>query len=340
MSQTSMPTKTPWRINVPNKDKIITLEKPLKEHGDPIAYQHADIPDDYDNWNLAKLDPNGKVFFGGDRASRLPGPGLRQLDFTYLTTVVHIPENYTVDEFHVKFDQVDDGARVYIFNSDHPDGTYDEKADLKYQQRKQETTDLSHLIKAGEDNRIVIVQFDDAPGGNHIRGVEVVINGSTVGQPLETVAAGATSTHAEEHTPDRLLDTTDRPAMVNGKYTFWNSKDPGPPSPDRPEEPDEECWVKLKNLSRVTQIKIRWAGGARATEYNVLTSSDGENWRVVDDITISREIGKDEPVVMEPSIDVIDCDFIGQYVKLHMTEAAGTYQYYSCHYIAPFGISL
>ncbi len=101
------------------------------------------------------------------------------VDFTYFETFVDVPAGSQLEEFTVNFSRVDDGARVYVFNSDYPEGTYAEKADIAYK-GKPVSADISELIKIGDNNRIVIAQFDNCWSENVLRGANVVVNGVKV----------------------------------------------------------------------------------------------------------------------------------------------------------------
>jgi len=137
-------------------------------HGDPGGFQYAMIPptDDAD-WEAAPIDEDGDLCWRLDR-SRLTG-GFMALDFTYFQTSVFIDDASV--PFILRFYQVDDGARAYVFNSAHPDGEYIVGGDARIYASIAET-DISPLFIAGEENRIVIVQFDDSQTENYLK-VEV-----------------------------------------------------------------------------------------------------------------------------------------------------------------------
>ena len=131
------------------------------------------IPNQNDSgWKLATVDHNGKLNFGGNRASKLR-TGRKQVDFTYFETMLNIPVE-AKNEFKLSFTKADDGARVYVFNSRYPEGFF--RGQIKLWEPPV-TKDYKECLVAGEQNRIVIVQFDDAAMGNNLMGGQVLING-------------------------------------------------------------------------------------------------------------------------------------------------------------------
>ena len=167
-------TVSPWQIH---EGKEGTIDFVTKFHGDPDAYQKASIPSATDGgWGTAPTDANGKVNINRRSSLRCN----QQLDFTYFQTSVNIPENSRVDKFTVSYNQADDGARVYIFNSANPQGAFDAAADLQYNKKNTGNVDLKSFVKKGEVNRVVIVQFDDCGGGNTLNGINIEVNGELI----------------------------------------------------------------------------------------------------------------------------------------------------------------
>lgn len=86
-----------------------------KQHGNPVAYSLASIPaKDDKGWEDAPVSADVINF---DESSSVPC--LLAVDFTYFRTFVHIPSGGR-HNLKVKIGYVDDGARMYIFNSKHP----------------------------------------------------------------------------------------------------------------------------------------------------------------------------------------------------------------------------
>lgn len=157
---------SPWRMHEGNENIIL---QDLSHHGDQKAYEFMNIPTKNDSkWEPAPLDDKMAISFGGRTASNIKQP-LKQIDFTYFDTFINIPEGVTIEEFQVSFGQVDDGARAYVFNSKYPDGIY--KGQIKLDE-KPATEDYKSFLISGE-NRIVIVQFDDAPKGNNLKNAQI-----------------------------------------------------------------------------------------------------------------------------------------------------------------------
>jgi len=172
-------TVSPWQMN--KGEGIIEISAEILNgiHGNPTAYALANIPLQNDaDWEVAPVDAEGKISFGGPNASELTGC-FNQLDFTYFQTIVDIPANTELEEVLVKFALVDDGARAYVFNSVSPNGIFLEGGDIKLGDDPV-TDDIKELMKVGEKNRVVIVQFDDCARGNNLHGEEIVVNGVVV----------------------------------------------------------------------------------------------------------------------------------------------------------------
>gem|GEM_PF-916125 len=181
-------TVSPWQIHE-GKEGIVNHANP--KNGDPSAYAKAKIPAQNDNgWKEAPKNSAGNVFI--DRSSTVRCR--EQLDFTYFQTSVSIPANIKVDKFTVSYDKADDGARIYIFNSKFPNGTFDANADLIISNGRDNVgnVDLKAKIASGA-NRIVIVQFDDCADRNSLSGIHVSVNGKEVMPEKTAPTASSTS---------------------------------------------------------------------------------------------------------------------------------------------------
>ncbi|MEM6699025.1 MAG: hypothetical protein AAF599_11550, partial [Bacteroidota bacterium] len=148
-------------------------------HGDPGGFQYAEIPPANDiGWEPAPIDEDGDLCWRLDR-SRLDG-FMTALDFTYFQTTVNVTN--ASEPFILRFFQVDDGARAYVFNSvtlQDPENAFIEGGDARLFAPIAET-DISSLFVEGEENRIIIVQFDDSETANFLK-VEV-IGGEGIGE--------------------------------------------------------------------------------------------------------------------------------------------------------------
>lgn len=165
-------TVTPWRMN--RGGGAINYYIGSGSLGNPAAYSQMNIPATSDaNWTAAPLNAQGAINFS---ETSILSTCRYQLDFTYFETYIDIPEGTVVDELIVSFQQVDDGARAYIFNSAHPNGAFD--GEITINNGVPVSKDYSQFAVAGERNRIVIVQFDSCPVGNNLINAQVEINGS------------------------------------------------------------------------------------------------------------------------------------------------------------------
>ena len=175
-----------WQIHEGNEG-IVNHANPV--NGDRSAYAKAQIPAQNDpGWSEAPKNSAGDVFI--NRRSSLKCR--QQLDFTYFQTTVNVPANTTIHTFNVSYDKADDGARIYIFNSANPNGTFDERADLLFGKNTVGSVDLKSKIVTG-DNRIVIAQFDDCAVGNNLSGIRIKVDGQEI--PVEPVVPATLFEH-------------------------------------------------------------------------------------------------------------------------------------------------
>ncbi|MEM8525738.1 MAG: cadherin-like domain-containing protein [Bacteroidota bacterium] len=184
-------------------------------HGDPGGFQYAIIPaqDDTD-WEAAPIDKDGDLCWRLDRSTL--NTSFTVLDFTYFQTSFFV-ENIN-ESFILRFYQVDDGARAYVFNSVHPEGAYIEGGDARIFASIAEI-DISPLFVAGEENRIVIVQFDDSQTENFLK-VETIseaeLNSCEVdiqGPELFTRLADGSEIALSDLTFDELFLCGDEPSV-------------------------------------------------------------------------------------------------------------------------------
>ena len=175
-------TRTPWQMHrgldrngdgIGNDVIPITLEST----SDPTGFTKMEIPAINDpGWKAPNKDAQGNVFIEEDTQNALKALGCNKgVDFTYFQTLVDIPAGTEVTQFEVTFDQVDDLARIYIFNSSYPDG---KNVGEDVQGGSAATVDLKDVVVAGEANRVVVVQFDSCPVKNNIKNIQIEVNGS------------------------------------------------------------------------------------------------------------------------------------------------------------------
>lgn len=177
-------TISQWEMNLGEGPQQVPPPA-LDFYGAPRGYYYKNIPAIIDaNWVPAPLDGSGKVAFSVP--SQLVGiyGCLTSIDFTYFQISIYIPAGTQINQFTVSFDRVDDGARIYIFNSAYPNGAFVDGADVTYQccgaLPYQVTTNLASLAVAGEVNRIVVVQYDCCKTENNLLGVQINVNGKPI----------------------------------------------------------------------------------------------------------------------------------------------------------------
>ncbi len=158
---------TSWEMNYGDGLKDLVTTQPLGE----AAYSEADIPaEDDSEWEPA-TDPD---VIGFNEKSKVGGNCGRKVDYTYFQTLVTVPENVEVEEFNIAFSGVDDGSRVTIFNSEHPDGEVDPDSYITL--RTIGTKDLKDYLVHGE-NRVVITLVDNC-SWNTLKSAEVTLTGA------------------------------------------------------------------------------------------------------------------------------------------------------------------
>jgi len=204
-------TITPWKMNKGGG----AINYSLNSHGEPTAYSQMNIPNISDaNWTPAPVNSNGEINFS---ARSILSRCLQQLDFTYFETFINIPANFNVSDLNVSFTAADDGARAYIFNSSHPNGAFIGEIRLG---QTAITANYASLTVAGESNRLVIVQFDDCPSGNNLRGAKVNVNG----QVAAINSGGCTTSNFFWSNPPTVNGKTASGTINGVAYTYTSSE--------------------------------------------------------------------------------------------------------------------
>lgn len=174
-------TLSPWKMHFGNGVEItdgwqsspydakVTDDCPEK-HGDECYYKWAviSLPD-----SLKWRDPPNVNTIGMKRDSLLCENDpicFGYVDYTYFQSFLRIPENCTIDKFTIAFDGMDDGSRVSVNG--------DIVADSYVYLGGQGTTDLSAIVKSGQENRIVITQVDDCCKENNLIKAVVTLESS------------------------------------------------------------------------------------------------------------------------------------------------------------------
>lgn len=170
----------PLQINVRPASEIKQVGFDTRDN--PGVFEYKNIPPIQDpNWQDWKPNSDGVYGYEGETKPGAPSQG-GFIDFTYVQCTVDIPKDCVVNNFRVSINKVDDGARVYIFNSRHPEGAYKPEADVYYDWYQPNhikhgaTDDFKDLVATGEINRVVIVQYDGHTSENVLMGVSIIVD--------------------------------------------------------------------------------------------------------------------------------------------------------------------
>ena len=98
-------------------------------------------------------------------------------DYTYFQTFLELGENQTVENLQIDIANVDDGARVTIFNDLNPRGIVDPEGYVELFGKLR--VNLARHLAPGT-NRIVITHVDDCCSMRVLEGVRVLIDGVEV----------------------------------------------------------------------------------------------------------------------------------------------------------------
>ncbi len=187
-------TLSPWEVNT--GEGVINLPNGVKSRKGAerlsIVYDYAKIPDKTAaGWKLISA-PNGNVAYSTTSIlDKAKYDQFTQLDLTYFRGYLTLPNGFKLNKATVTIGNVDDQARMLVFNSLHPKGYYVEANDGK-RGGQGVTTDFTGKIAVGEVNTFIIVQVDDNCCGNNLTGgISVQINDQVI-KP--------TTTWAKEHT--------------------------------------------------------------------------------------------------------------------------------------------
>lgn len=178
-------------VDLPKKNKVT-------EHGSIEAYQYSEIPKDVlnsggENWENAPgegghIDFNKKSILTHAGGNWYPNSEkttcAKKLNFTYFRAFIFIPAEKKVTSFKVTINQVDDGARMSVYNTLFPKGCIKKNEEGKLNGNKV-SADFTKEATTGW-NLILITQFDDCPVLNKLTGgVEVLVNNKVVDPDLE-----------------------------------------------------------------------------------------------------------------------------------------------------------
>lgn len=193
-------SRSPWEqhdgleVTPSNPLGLVQIECLPTKNGDECEYTVATIPPaDAAGWgpapNPSRIDLN--LY---SRLCTIPvytcidwgtPENLPFVDFSYFQTFVEVPADPPVTNFTIDFVGMDDGSRVSLFNSAHPNGVVVPGSYVFYDEGNPGggtgTADLKDLVVAGETNRVVVTQVDDCCPDNRLRSAIVTLNDQTLG---------------------------------------------------------------------------------------------------------------------------------------------------------------
>jgi len=175
-------TRTPWSY-IRGPDDFTPAPIPYPNvHGAASEFSAAVIPDPVKG-DWTPCGPDDDFCKSGDDLgiqtySRLYNCWV-DLDFSYFLTVVTIPEDFVVTKFVIAFTVMDDGAQIYIQNSENPTPTLVPGSLVTLGGSLDFDFGASSQWLVNGINYIIIVQVDDCAVGNNIVAT-VELNGETV----------------------------------------------------------------------------------------------------------------------------------------------------------------
>ncbi len=151
------------------------------------AFNNATVPSQKDPaWKNIENDKNGWVNFV--KKSDVKSCG-QQVDFTYFQLIATVPSNVNVSSFVVTYNAGDDANRIAIYNSKYPNGKFEQAKDqIKVSQRGPFVMDFKDWIVKGEENRIVVIHYDQCAPGNNLSGLRITIEEEVAMAEVTSVA--------------------------------------------------------------------------------------------------------------------------------------------------------
>jgi len=174
-------TRTPWRY-IRGPSSFTPAPTPYPSiHGDASEFSVAVIPDPINGPWIPCGDDDEYCLSGDDIGietySRLYNCWV-QLDFSYFLTVVTVPEDFKITDFTIAFTIMDDGAQIYIQNSEYPTPTLVPGSLVTLGGSLSFNFESTDYVVNGI-NYIIIVQVDDCATQNNIVAT-VELNGETM----------------------------------------------------------------------------------------------------------------------------------------------------------------
>lgn len=178
-----------WQINTAGR--VIELPKGVLSRKSAerlhVVFDYAEFPEKKDgNWKPAPI-VNGKVEYRADsKLHKKYTDKYTHVDFTYYRAFLDLTAiTDEITSAEITIGQVDDQARMMLFNSQNMEGYYIEANDAQRGGQDMTVDFTDHLVK-GEINTFFVVQVDDNPMRNELKGgIKVTINGNEI-QPDPT----------------------------------------------------------------------------------------------------------------------------------------------------------
>jgi hypothetical protein len=179
-------TRSPWQmhhgteVTPSNPHGLVQFSCTPAKHGDICEYSLATVPPEgHAGWASAPNELTIGYTLYPSRVCQAPTTCMAYGDYTYFQTFVNVPASTVVSTFTIAFTGMDDGSRVTIFNSLHPDGIV--VAGSYVYLGGTTTANLAAYVKVGEINRVVITQVDDCCTYSRLESARVMLNGQEVG---------------------------------------------------------------------------------------------------------------------------------------------------------------
>lgn len=172
----------------------------------PVVYEYASIPAKNDpKWKIAPIS-GGKVNYSVK--SRLSNTNYniftKEIDITYFRAFLDLRGFTTINNATVTIGNVDDQARMLIYNSKN-DATYVPAKDAMRGGREV-IVDFTKYVVPNEINTFVIVQIDDNCCGNNLTGGLTVKLNNTVLTPNPEVLKDLSITTGPDYSPEIPVD--------------------------------------------------------------------------------------------------------------------------------------
>jgi len=235
-------TRTPWSY-IRGPSTFTPDPNPATQHGAASEFELAVLPDPI-NGPWTPCGPEDSFCISGDdigieTTSRLPNCWV-DLDFSYFLTVVTVPSDFEITEFTIDFTIMDDGAQIYIQNSQYPTLTLVPGSLVTLGGSLNFNFASTDYVVNGI-NYIVIVQVDDCATQNNIiatvelNGETIVVNTCPEGEGCDD---GNSCTQDDTCTTGGICVGTPNVCTPQDQCHFAGTCDPTTGECSTPEKPD------------------------------------------------------------------------------------------------------